>query len=173
MAVLFKDAEGVGYNVYLVDFDKKEIAPFELESGEDLSHLENDDVTWFGTHKFSDECGQEILKKVFHGLIVQVDFTAELASMYKPVLAANDEVYEPKEGEVYFYRSPEGRGIAVDFFNGVWAPISSRPLGSVRSLIHYPLSLPINGSAFGGTLQGKLVPEMIKTGYIKLETKEK
>lgn len=171
MAVLFKDAEGVGYGMYLVDFEKKEIAPFKVEEGDSLDFLENDDVTMFRTYKFSDEGGKKILKKVCDGLIVQVDFTEMLKDMYEPehAVAANEGVYEPKDGEVHFYRSPEGRGIAVDFFNGVWAPITTCPIGNVKSLTHHPLSVPVNMSAYGGHLYGKLVPEMIKSGYVTLE----
>lgn len=173
MAVLFKDAEGAGFDVYLVDFQKQEVAPFwGGEYGEEVpSDLENDTVDSYCTDKFSEPLGQEFLRKVSEGLIVQVDFTGKLAAMYspEPPVAANDEIYEPKEDEVFFYRSPQGKGIAVDFLNGIWAPISMCPSGRVKSLIHYPLSVPVPNRAFSGVMEGKLVPEMIKSGYVKLE----
>lgn len=173
MAVLFKDAEGVGYDLYLVDFQKQIFAPFwGGEHGEEApSNLESENIEGFLTTRFSEREGKDFLKKVYDGLIVQVDFTERLKDMYEPehAVAANDEVYEPKDGEVHFYRSPEGRGIAVDFFNGIWAPVVNYPIGNVKSLIHYPLSVPVNMSAYGGQLHGKLVPEMIKSGYVTLE----
>lgn len=170
MAVLFKDTQGANHQVYLVDFAIKEIAPFCIEGGFSLEHLENDSVEWFGTYKFSDKEGQAFIKGVRDGNIVQVDFTETLMGMLEPESPVEEDC-EPKEGVIHFYRSEGGRGIAVDFFNGIWAPISICPAVSVKSLIHYPLTQPTNYAAFRGELEGKLVPEMIKEGLIKLEKK--